>query len=105
MTIQKVLVIGAGQMGSGIAQVCAQAGFDVKLNDMKEEFFERGLANITKNLSRNVEKGRMTEDEKSQVLSRITKSLDLNDASDVDLVIEAAVENMEIKQSIFKQLD
>lgn len=105
MTIQKVLVIGAGQMGSGIAQVCAQAGFDVKLNDMKEEFFQRGLANITKNLSRNVEKGRMTEDEKSQVLSRITKSLDLNDASDVDLVIEAAVENMEIKQKIFKQLD
>jgi len=105
MTIQKVLVIGAGQMGAGIAQVCAQAGFDVKLNDMKEEFFQRGLNTITKNLSRNVEKGRMTEDQKSQVLSRITKSLDLNDASDVDLVIEAAVENMEIKQSIFKQLD
>lgn len=103
--IQKVLVIGAGQMGSGIAQVCAQAGFDVKLNDMKEEFFQRGLTTITKNLSRNVEKGRMTEDEKTQVLSRITKSLDLNDASDVDLVIEAAVENMEIKQKIFKQLD
>jgi 3-hydroxybutyryl-CoA dehydrogenase len=105
MTIQKVLVIGAGQMGSGIAQVCAKAGFDVKLNDMKEEYFQRGLANITKNLSRNVEKGRMTEEEKSQVLSRISKSLDLNDASDVDLVIEAAVENMEIKQKIFKQLD
>ena len=105
MTIQKVLVIGAGQMGAGIAQVCAQAGFDVKLNDMKEEFFQRGLNTITKNLSRNVEKGRMTEETKSQVLSRITKSLDLNDASDVDLVIEAAVENMEIKQSIFKQLD
>jgi 3-hydroxybutyryl-CoA dehydrogenase len=105
MAIQKVLVIGAGQMGSGIAQLCAQAGFDVKLNDMKEEYFQRGLGIITKNLSRNVEKGRMTEDEKSQVLSRITKSLDLNDASDVDLVIEAAVENMEIKQKIFKQLD
>jgi 3-hydroxybutyryl-CoA dehydrogenase len=105
MAIQKVLVIGAGQMGSGIAQVCAQAGFDVKLNDMTEEYFQRGLKIITKNLSRNVEKGRMTEDEKSQVLSRITKSLDLNDASDVDLVIEAAVENMEIKQKIFKQLD
>ncbi|WP_394190356.1 3-hydroxybutyryl-CoA dehydrogenase [Paenisporosarcina quisquiliarum] len=105
MNIQKVLVIGAGQMGSGIAQVCAQAGFDVKLNDMKDEFFERGLGIITKNLSRNVEKGRMTEDEKTKVLSRITKSLDLNDASDVDLVIEAAVENMEIKQSIFKRLD
>lgn len=105
MNIQKVLVIGAGQMGSGIAQVCAQAGFDVKLNDMKDEFFERGLGIITKNLSRSVEKGRMTEDEKTKILSRITKSLDLNDASDVDLVIEAAVENMEIKQSIFKRLD
>lgn len=105
MKIQKVLVIGAGQMGSGIAQVCAQAGFDVKLNDMKEEFFQRGLSTITKNLSRNVEKGRMTEDEKAEVLSRIKKSLDLNDAHDVDLVIEAAVENMEIKQKIFKQLD
>lgn len=105
MNIQKVLVIGAGQMGAGIAQVCAQAGFDVKLNDMKEEFFQRGLNTITKNLSRSVEKGRMTEEEKSLVLSRITKSLDLNDASDVDLVIEAAVENMEIKQKIFKQLD
>lgn len=77
MNIQKVLVIGAGQMGSGIAQVCAQAGFDVKLNDMKDEFFERGLGIITKNLSRSVEKGRMTEDEKTNVLSRITKSLDL----------------------------
>lgn len=105
MNIQKVLIIGAGQMGSGIAQVCAQAGFDVKLNDMKEEFFDRGLGIIKKNLSRSVEKGRMTEDEKTKVLSRISKSLDLNDASDVDLVIEAAVENMEIKQSIFKRLD
>ncbi|MFC4354098.1 3-hydroxybutyryl-CoA dehydrogenase [Chryseomicrobium palamuruense] len=105
MVIQKVLVIGAGQMGSGIAQVCAQAGFDVKLNDRAEEFFERGLATITKNLSRDVEKGRKTEDEKSEILGRITKSLDINDASDVDIVIEAAVENMEIKQQIFKQLD
>ncbi|OZS77677.1 3-hydroxybutyryl-CoA dehydrogenase [Tetzosporium hominis] len=105
MAIQKVLVIGAGQMGSGIAQVCAQAGFDVKLNDRAEEFYARGLATITKNLSRDVEKGRKTEDEKNEILGRITKSLDLSDASDVDIVIEAAVENMEIKQQIFKQLD
>lgn len=105
MAIQKVLVIGAGQMGSGIAQVCAQAGFDVKLNDRAEEFFARGLTTITKNLSRDVEKGRKTEDEKKEILGRITKSLDLSDASDVDIVIEAAVENMEIKQQIFKQLD
>ena len=105
MTIQKVMVIGAGQMGSGIAQVCAQAGFDVKLNDMKQEFFERGLGVITKNLSRDVEKGRKKEEEKQDILSRITMSLKLQDAADVDIVIEAAVENMEIKQSIFKQLD
>ncbi|WP_431029048.1 3-hydroxybutyryl-CoA dehydrogenase [Lysinibacillus sp. LZ02] len=105
MTIQKVMVIGAGQMGSGIAQVCAQAGFDVKLNDMKREFFERGLGVITKNLSRDVEKGRKTEEEKQAILNRITMSLDLQDAADVDIVIEAAVESMEIKQSIFKQLD
>lgn len=105
MGIQKVMVIGAGQMGSGIAQVCAQAGFEVKLNDVKREFFERGLQNITKNLSRDVEKGRKTEDEKETILGRITKSLSLEDAYNVDIVIEAAVENMEVKQSIFKQLD
>ena len=105
MGIQKVMVIGAGQMGSGIAQVCAQAGYDVKLNDIKQEFFERGLAVITKNLTRDVEKGRKTEEEKATILGRITMSLDLQDASEVDIIIEAAVENMEIKQSIFKQLD
>jgi len=105
MTIQKVMVIGAGQMGAGIAQVCAQAGFQVTLNDREEQYYERGLQTITKNLSRNVEKGRMTEVEKQAVLNNITKSLSIEDASDVDIVIEAAVENMEIKQSIFKQLD
>ncbi|NYF23465.1 3-hydroxybutyryl-CoA dehydrogenase [Sporosarcina sp. JAI121] len=105
MEIKKIMVIGAGQMGGGIAQVCAQAGFDVKLNDIKEESYAKGLAVITKNLSRNVEKGRMTEDEKSAVLGRITKSLDLQDASDADIVIEAAVENMDIKKSIFAKLD
>lgn len=105
MAIQKVMVIGAGQMGSGIAQVCAQAGYDVKLNDIKQEFFERGFRVITKNLTRDVEKGRKTEEEKEAVLGRITMSLDLQDASEVDIIIEAAVENMDIKQSIFKQLD
>lgn len=105
MAIQNVMVIGAGQMGSGIAQVCAQAGFNVKLNDMKQEAYDRGIGTITKNLSRSVEKGRMTEDEKAAVLGRITPSLDLKDAHDADIIIEAAVENMEIKHSIFKTLD
>lgn len=105
MSIQNVMVIGAGQMGSGITQVCAQAGLNVKLNDMKQEAYDKGLATITKNLARNVEKGRMTEEEKTAVLGRITSSLDLKDAHDVDIVIEAAVENMAIKHSIFKTLD
>lgn len=105
MNINKVMVIGAGQMGSGIAQVCAQAGFNVLLNDVKEEFFERGLAAITKNLTRDVEKGRKTEQEKAQILARISKSTAIDDAKNTDIIIEAAVENMEIKQKIFKQLD
>lgn len=105
MAIQKIMVVGAGQMGSGIAQVCATAGYDVKLNDIKAEYFERGIGTITKNLSRDVEKGRKTAEEKEAILGRITQSLSLEDAHDVDIIIEAAVENMEIKQSIFKQLD
>lgn len=105
MKVEKVMVIGAGQMGSGIAQVCAQAGYQVFLNDLKQEFVERGLGVISKNLSRNVDKGRMTEAEKQQILNQITLSTDLNDARAVDLVIEAAVENMEIKTKIFAQLD
>lgn len=105
MNIQKVLVIGAGQMGGGIAQVCAEAGFDVKLNDIKEESYTKGIGVITKNLLRSVEKERMTEAEMEATLGRITMSLDLNDASDVDIIIEAAVENMDIKKSIFTQLD
>ena len=105
MSIKKVMVVGAGQMGSGIAQVCAQAGFSVRLNDLKEEFVQRGMNTITKNLSRSVEKGRMTEEDKEKVLANLTESTDLKDAGDVDLVIEAAVENMDIKTKIFAQLD
>jgi len=105
MEIKRIMVIGAGQMGSGIAQVCAQAGYEVLLNDIKEESYAKGIQVIMKNLSRDVGKERMTEDEKNATLSRITKSLDLTDASNVDIIIEAAVENMEIKRSIFAKLD
>ncbi|SFB03497.1 MULTISPECIES: 3-hydroxybutyryl-CoA dehydrogenase [unclassified Bacillus (in: firmicutes)] len=105
MKISKVMVIGAGQMGSGIAQVCAQAGYEVFLNDLKPEFVERGLGVISKNLSRQVEKGRMSDEEKNEVLGRLTTSTELADSKHVDLVIEAAVENMEIKTKIFAQLD
>ncbi|MFI3803713.1 3-hydroxybutyryl-CoA dehydrogenase [Vagococcus fluvialis] len=105
MKLEKIMVIGSGQMGNGIAQVCAQAGYDVYLNDMKQEFAEKGLANIVKNLTRDVEKGRKTEEEKQAVLDRITLSTDKKDAASTQLVIEAAVENFEIKKAIFKELD
>lgn len=105
MNIRKVLVVGAGQMGSGIAQVCAQGGYEVKLNDLKEEFVEKGLGAIRKNLSRQVEKGRMTSEQMDDILKNITCSTSLEDANDVDIVIEAAVENMEVKKNIFIQLD
>ncbi len=105
MQINKIMVIGAGQMGSGIAQVCAQAGYDVLLNDLKEEFVEKGLAGITKNLTRSVTKGRMTDEEKQNVLGRLTATTNIQDAQNVDIVIEAAVENMDIKTKIFTQLD
>lgn len=105
MDIQKIMVIGAGQMGSGIAQAAAQTGLEVWLNDIKDEFIQRGLTTITKNLTRDVEKGRKTEEGKQAVLARIHPSTDLNDAKDVQLVIEAAVENMEIKSDLFRKLD
>lgn len=105
MDIKKVFVVGAGQMGSGIAQVCAQAGYVVKLNDLKQEFAEKGLGVIRKNLSRQVEKGRMTNEQMEEVLKNITLSTSLEDASDVNIVIEAAVENMDVKKKIFSQLD
>ncbi|WHY97540.1 3-hydroxybutyryl-CoA dehydrogenase [Peribacillus simplex] len=105
MSIQKVMVIGAGQMGSGIAQVCAMSGYEVLLHDLKDEYVEKGLGTITKNLSRQVEKGKMEYGEKDAILSRLTSSTNLKNAAAVDLVIEAAVENMEIKTKIFAELD
>jgi 3-hydroxybutyryl-CoA dehydrogenase len=105
MNVQKIMVIGAGQMGSGIAQVCAMAGYDVFLHDLKVEFVDKGIGIIHKNLSRQVEKGRMTDEEKTLIIGRITNSTELSNAQEVDLVIEAAVENMEIKTKIFAELD
>ncbi|NBI27590.1 3-hydroxybutyryl-CoA dehydrogenase [Chengkuizengella marina] len=105
MNIQKILVIGAGQMGAGIAQVCAMSGFDVVLNDINQESIDRGMKTIHKNLSRQVEKERLTNEQKQSVLERITPNLALNEVSGVDLVIEAAVENMEVKSNLFAKLD
>lgn len=105
MSIQQIMVIGAGQMGSGIAQVCAMAGYDVVLHDMKDEFVQKGIGTIQKNLSRQVEKGRIDESEKEAILSRLTPSISLENASNADLVIEAVVENMDVKTQLFKMLD
>ncbi len=105
MDVKKIMVVGAGQMGGGVAQVAAQAGITVVLNDIKTEFVERGLGIITKNLERSVAKGKLSEEDKNAALGRIIKSTSLEDASDVDVVIEAAVENMAIKAEIFKTLD
>ena len=105
MEIKTFGVIGAGQMGNGITQVAAMSGLNVIMSDIKEEFVERGLATITKILSRNVDKGKMTDEEKTAVLGRIKTSVSLKDMSSADFVVEAAVENEALKFQIFKDLD
>lgn len=106
MEFKRVLVIGAGQMGSGIALVMAQGGLQVVLRDVKKEFVQRGLNSIEKNLSKSVEKGKVSLEEKTAILGRIYGAVELDErAANVDLVIEAAVENLEIKKEIFQMLD
>ena len=92
-------------MGSGIAQVAAQAGFDVLLNDVETTFVEKGLKGIEKNLSRDVEKGRRTNEEMEAILGRMAITANLEHLADVDLVIEAIFENMEAKKTLYARLD
>jgi 3-hydroxybutyryl-CoA dehydrogenase len=105
MTIETYGVIGAGQMGNGIAQVAAMSGLKVIMNDIKQEFVDKGLAAITKNLNRSVNKGKLSEAEKDAILGRIRTSIDLADMAGADFVVEAATENEPIKFQIFKRLD
>lgn len=105
MNINKVLVIGAGQMGSGIAQVMAQAGLTVYLNDISEDFIQRGLQGIEKNLQRSVERERISPEEKTAILGRITGEVALENCCQVDLVVEAIIENLEIKAELLTKLD
>ncbi|MCR4401139.1 MAG: 3-hydroxyacyl-CoA dehydrogenase NAD-binding domain-containing protein, partial [Syntrophomonadaceae bacterium] len=105
MEIKKVMVIGAGQMGGGIAQVSAQAGYETVLYDISQELVDKGLGVITKNLAKDVEKGKRTEDDKNAILGRIKSSVSLQDAADCDLVVEAIVENFDIKKKVFGELD
>ena len=105
MEIKTFGVIGAGQMGNGIAQVAAMSGLDVIMSDIKTDIVDRGMATITKILGRGVEKGRMTEEEKNAVLGRIRTSVDLKDMASADFVVEAATENEPIKFQIFNALN
>jgi 3-hydroxybutyryl-CoA dehydrogenase len=105
MEIKTFGVIGAGQMGGGIAQVAAMSGLDVIMNDIKTEFVEKGFENISKILSRSVDKGKMTEDDKNAILGRIKTSVSLADMAPADYVVEAATEKEDIKYQLFKELD
>lgn len=105
MDIRSIMVVGAGQMGSGIAQVAAQAGYRVLLCDLDQSYVARALVNIEKFLSKAVEKGKISESDKLDALSRIAVTSEMDRAAEVDLVIEAVTENLEVKKGVFLQLD
>ena len=105
MDIKTFGVIGSGQMGNGITQVAATSGLSVIMNDISQEFVDRGMNTISKNLDRAVEKGKMTAEEKHAILSRIKPSISIGDMAAADFVVEAATENEKIKFQIFKTLD
>lgn len=105
MDIKTFGVVGAGQMGNGIAQVAAMSGLDVIMNDIAEEFVRKGLAAITKNLDKNVSKEKMTQEERDAVLGRIKTSTDIKDLAAADFVVEAATEREDLKFKIFRDLD
>jgi 3-hydroxybutyryl-CoA dehydrogenase len=105
MEIRKVGVVGCGQMGGGIAQVCAQSGYDVVVSEVNDELLQRGIAAIRKSLDRSVQKERLTPAERDDILKRIRGTTNTGDFQDCDLVIEAAVENLDVKKKIFAELD
>ena len=106
MKIQKVCVLGAGLMGNGIAQVCAQAGYDVALRDIEQRFVDGGMKTIQKNLARDVEKGKMTQVHMDTVLGRIKPTLDLKEAaSGADIVVEVVIEVMDVKKKVYAELE
>jgi 3-hydroxybutyryl-CoA dehydrogenase len=105
MSIQTIGVIGAGQMGNGIAHVFAQAGFSVLMQDVADAFAAKGLATIDKNLQRGVDKGKLTAEEKAAILGRVKLTTRLEDLADCDLVVEAATEKWDVKKQVFETLD
>ena len=105
MEIEKIMVIGAGQMGGGIAQVAAVAGYDVTVRDIADSLVQKGLSVIEKNLARSVEKGRMSQADKDAAMARLKGVTALDPAREADFIIEAATERMEIKRELFQELD
>lgn len=105
MKITKIGVIGAGTMGHGIALVAAKAGYTVILNDISDAFIAQGLQKIDRFLTKSVEKGKMTDDEKQQILTRLSGNQSLNSLKDMDIIIEAIFENIQVKKELFKKLD
>lgn len=104
MAVQKIFVVGGGFMGSGIAQTAITAGYEVKINDISEELVARAIAGIEKMLTKNVTKGKMTEEAKQAAMARLSGAADLNAAADADLVIEAVAEQVQIKKDVFAKL-
>lgn len=105
MEIKRIGVLGAGTMGNGIAQVAAQSGYEVVMRDIEQRFIDGGMESIKKNLSKGVKKGRITEEQMETTLSRIKPTLDMGDLSGSDLVIEAVIEDAELKKSAFREID
>jgi 3-hydroxybutyryl-CoA dehydrogenase len=106
MDIKKICVLGAGLMGNGIAQVCAQAGYEVKLRDIEQRFIDNGMNTIKKNLGRDVEKGKKTQEEADAILGRIKPTLDLKEAAnDADIVVEVVIEVVEVKKKVYAELE
>jgi 3-hydroxybutyryl-CoA dehydrogenase len=105
MSIKKIGIIGAGTMGHGIALVAAKAGYDVLLHDIKEDYVKKGLASVEKFIDKSVEKGKMTPEDKKQILGRIHGTTTLEDMKDADLVIEAILEHVALKKEVFQKLD
>ena len=105
MAIQKIFVVGAGLMGSGIAQTAITNGYDVILNDQRQEALDRAKKGIQRALSREVEKGRMTQEASDAALTRLSYDTTMESARNADLVIEAIYENLEAKQAVFRELE
>ena len=102
MEIKTIGVVGAGQMGNGIAQVAAQSGFRVMMSDIADSFVQKGLGTISKNLDRMVEKGKIPSEKKGEIMGRIRGTIQVKDMAETDFVVEAAIENESLKLNIFK---